>query len=101
MIIIDPSGDLVIKVVEFDDSMITAPGQDGIVLQEREFLVRKQTIYKNSETIGTMLAWHLSSERAQTTFTIKDDSVTSMEIWFRAMHETLTQASYAAPLKEP
>lgn len=100
MIIIHPSGDLVIKVVEFDESVVVICGQDKPVLEEREFQLSKQ-IYKNSRTLGRLLALHLNSEHAVDPFTLKDDSVTSMEIWFKTMHEGPRADSGNASLNEP
>jgi len=99
MIIIDEEGDLVIKVVQFDDSILVPWDGEPIVLREQEFLVKKQVINKHSRELGVRLARHSSSERAGETFTIKDDSTASMEIWFGTMHDALTPTSMV-PIEE-
>lgn len=99
MIIIDKQGDLVIKVVQFDDSISVPRNGKPIVLRVQDFLVNKQAINKHSGTLGMLLARHLSSERASETFTIKDDSTASMEIWLRIMHDVSTLTNMV-PIEE-
>jgi len=99
MIPIDEEGDLVIKVVQFDDSILVPWNGEPIVLREEDFLVKKQVINKHSRTLGMLLARHSSSGRAAETFTIKDDSIASMEICFRTIHDASTLTSMV-PLEE-
>lgn len=94
MITIDEHGDLVVRVIEFDDSIRVAPDQEKRVLREEEFRVKKQTLYQYSKVLGTMLTWHLNSENAHEAFSIKDDSTTCMEVWFRTLHHTHTPTSH-------
>ena len=100
MITVDPSGDLVVKVVEFDDSIDIPFGEKRIVLREEEYLVRKQIIYEHSRPLSSLLRLHLRSDNAAETFTIQDDATKSMEIWFRAAHNTLTEASHQVKVDE-
>ena len=100
MIIVDPSGDLVVKVVEFDDSIDVPPCEKRIILREEEYLVRKQIIYEHSRPLSSLLGLHLRSDNAAETFTIQDDATKSMEIWFRAAHNTLTEASHLVKIDE-
>jgi len=99
MIIIDESGDLVIKVVQYDDSIHVPWDGEPIVLRVQDFLVKKQVINKHSRALGMMLARRSSSESAAETLTIKEDSTASMEIWFRTMHGESTLTSMV-PLEE-
>ncbi len=100
MITIDDHGDLIVKVVEFDDSIIVPWDGQPIILRVQDFLVKKHILFKHSKVLGRELAWHLNSDNAHETFTIKDDSTVSMEIWFRAMHATLGADCYDVPLDE-
>lgn len=100
MIIIDEHGDLIVMVVQYDHSIMVPWGGKPIVLRVEEFLVKKQTIFKHSKVLGKELAWHLNADNAHETFTIKDDSTVSMEIWFKAMHASLGADCYDVAIDE-
>lgn len=100
MITIEPSGDLIVKVVEYDNTVWGSSDEDRVILHEEDFLVSKQSIYKHSRVLGMLVARHLSSDQASDTFAIKDDSTTSMEIWFRTMNATLQEANYRVTIEE-
>ena len=99
MIIIDESGDLVIKVVQYDDSIYVPRNREPVVLRVADFLVKKQVIDENSGALSTKLADRLSSERAARILTLKDDSTASMEIWLRTIHGASTLTSMV-PIEE-
>ncbi|KAL8728593.1 MAG: hypothetical protein Q9181_005301 [Wetmoreana brouardii] len=100
MITIYPSGDLKIKVLEIDDTVYVAPGQEKPVLCEEEFLVKEQLITKHSKPLAMMVDRNSAYQSTDKTFALKGDTVKSMEIWFRAVHNTLTDMNPSIPVEE-
>lgn len=100
VIVIDPSGDLTISVVEYDDSISVGQGQEKVVLKVVDFLVKRSIIASNSDPLGALIALDLPYNAKPAFFQMEDLSTTSMEIWFRAFHDTMTPSSYRVNIGE-
>ncbi|KAL8828735.1 MAG: hypothetical protein Q9191_002421 [Dirinaria sp. TL-2023a] len=100
VVVIDPSGDLTISVTEYDDSIKVAQGQEKVVLQVVDFLVKRSVIVSNSEPLGALIALDLQYNAKPAAFQMKDLSTTSMEIWFRAFHDAMTPSSHIVKIDE-
>ncbi|KAL9578661.1 MAG: hypothetical protein Q9203_007013, partial [Teloschistes exilis] len=89
MIEINPNGDLIIKVIEFDDTVIVTDGGLRPILCEEEFLVNRETVRKHSSPLASLIDHHLAQGKKNSIFTLKGDSVVAMDLWFRSMHDNL------------
>ena len=100
MTIVDPLGDVTIKVTEYDDDVTRVEGQPPIIHLTAEFQVRKEILIKNSSFFKVLLTSSKYAEAAGATISLEGDHVMSMEIWFRVLHDTITDNTYAVPLDE-
>ena len=109
MIIIDESGDLTVTIIEYEDQPIRPHNQayssqepvheERIIRKTEDFLVCRQTIVDSSSYFKVQLATTFAEAR-QSTVTQKEDVVTAMEIWFRAVHNAIIESTYDVPLSE-
>ncbi|KAL2075340.1 hypothetical protein VTL71DRAFT_283 [Oculimacula yallundae] len=97
---IDPTGDLIIKVVEYD---LEAFGQDGNhpVLKTASFKVSRQTLLANcdSAVFKAMLSGAFKEGR-ESVVTLHEDSVASVELWLRRFYDAFNEDSYEIPIVE-
>lgn len=109
MIVIDESGDLTLKIIEYEDRTTSLGNQrslsQGFVDQEpiirktQDFQVCRQVLVHSSFVFKQLLSTTFA-EASQSTVTLKEDGVDTMEIWFRVMHNTITESTYDVPLSE-
>lgn len=90
-------GDLTIEVVEFD-SKIVNQNREPVIRKTQEFLVSRETLIQNSPHFKVLLRTDKFKEAHKDTIKLQDDSVKSMEIWFRTLHAV--KAIYEADLEE-
>jgi hypothetical protein len=88
--------DLTVRVWEYED-VLAAPGQERPA-KKAGFLVNKEILRSNSNVLATMLRepWM----RPSPLLDLEEDThikTAALEIWFRTMHNTLTDSSYAVP----
>ena len=100
MISIDASGDLVIKIVEFNDTIRRSRDTVRVTLHERDFLVKKDVIRKHSKMLRGLITHHLVSKPSDEPLIRTDDTVISMEVLFRLTHNNLAPMSDAVPIQE-
>lgn len=95
--IIDKAGDLTVELIEYDEEVQDSSGNKH-VKRTQLFLVRREVLIKSSSTFKAML--HPSHWREAQTDLIElgEDSVASMDIWFRIIHNT--DLIYNVPLEE-
>ncbi|KAL8687826.1 MAG: hypothetical protein Q9218_006106 [Villophora microphyllina] len=92
MIEIDPRGDLVIKVVQFDDTVVVPRGEEQPTLCEEEFQISKDVARQHSKVLGRLINRHyeqMQENKRFEPFTLKGDTITSMEILLRSIHGVL------------
>lgn len=109
MIVIDESGDLTLKIIEYEDRTTSLGNQrslsQGFVDQEpiirktQDFQVCRQVLVHSSFVFKQLLSTTFA-EASQSTVTLKEDGVDTIEIWFRVMHNTITESTYDVPLSE-
>lgn len=109
MIIIDKSGDLTLKIIEYKDRATSLGNQrfwsqepvnqDPIVHKSQDFQVCRQVLVDNSLVFKQLLT-STFAESTQSTVTLKEDAVDTMEIWFRVLHNTVVASTYDVPLSE-
>lgn len=95
--VIDKDGDLTVAVVEYDDQVRDSNGKRPIA-QTMQFLVRREVLIKNSSVFQKMFLPYHWREAQSESIKLEDDSVASMDIWFRIMHDT--SMVYNVPLEE-
>lgn len=85
MIVIDPNGDLTIKVIEYMGEMT---GEDGNhpVRRVEEFRISRKVLKEKSKVFREMLGNARFGEAAKSAVEIHEDHVESMRIWFLALH---------------
>lgn len=93
MTIIDPRGDLTVKVTEYDGQV---KGKDGKhpVKQIGEFLVKRQVLIQSSMVFRRMLGPGKFAEADKSIVELQEDRVKTMEIWFLILHGFLQGTSY-------
>lgn len=95
---IDPSGDLIVKVIEYDVSAEDANG-DHPVLREIHMKVLRQVLMDGSKVFKTMLGGHFI-EATRSEITLREDTVAGIEIWFLVLHGKLADISLDIDIKE-
>ena len=100
MIIIEPAGDLTVGVVEYDDSVHVAHDQEKVVLHEDKFLVKRSVLVSSSDALAVLIARDAPMDAKPAFFQMKDLSTTSMEIWFRSFHATMTPSLHQVKIEE-
>ena len=86
MIEVVESGDLTIRVKEYNDSVKLASGQPPILLKEEDFLVSRAVINDNSKVLVAKVKYHPT---AGDIIIIENDlalHVRSMQIWLNVLH---------------
>ena len=95
--IIDKDGNLTVEVIEYDHR-----SQDGhgnpLVAQKQQFRVRMEVLIEHSMILAAMLRSSLCTKAQKDFITLDDDSVASMDIWFRVLHKH--DPNYDVPLQE-
>lgn len=104
MVVIDKYGDLTVKVVEYHDRMTSfsdqgPANQEPIIRKIEDFQVSRQILVKSSLVFKQLLTSNFA-EATQSTITLNEDVVDTMEIWFRVMHNTIEESTYDVPLSE-
>lgn len=100
-IVTHPDGDVTIKVVEYDHSV--SPNADGEfpVLKIAYFKVIRQVLRDSSSVLKTLLKidgpW---KESVENTVILHDDTITSVELWFRHAHGTITDEMFQISIEE-
>ncbi|RDW88201.1 hypothetical protein BP6252_00233 [Coleophoma cylindrospora] len=95
---IDTSGDLTVKVVEYNYNMTSADGGHPI-LKEAQLKVRREVLVKSSKVFKAMLTGFFA-EAKKNEVLLEEDTVASMELWFLAIHGKLEIVAYNLPIKE-
>ena len=84
--VIDNDGNLTVEVIEYNDK-----AQDGngnkLVEHKQQFRVRREVLTKHSDVFAAMFRPHWK-EAEQESIKLEEDSVASMDIWFRLLHHT-------------
>ena len=94
--IIDESGDLVVKVTELQQH---ANGESSL-LKTEEFRVNRQVLIQASSVWRTMLGTTNFAEGSLDYIEFGDDPVQGTEILLRVLHNTVDERTYGAPLRE-
>lgn len=91
---IDPNGDLLLEVIEYDYSIYSHNGKYP-VLETASFRVSRQKLLEKH------CAPHIKNQ-LQTAPSISIDkySIGAVELWMRCFHETLTEEFYTLPIKD-
>ena len=95
--VIDENGDLTVEIIEYDDELKNGNG-DRSVKQTQQFRVSKEVLSKNSTILAAMFVPSHWRESQMKLVPLKDDSVASMNIWLRILHDT--DPDYYVPLEE-
>ena len=95
--IIDKDGDLTVNVTEYDDQVRGSNGERPIA-QTMQFVVCREVLIKNSSVFKKMFLPPHWREAKSDSIELEEDSVASMDIWFRLMHNT--SVVYDVPLEE-
>lgn len=95
--VIDKDGDLTVEVIEYDDQVRDGNGNRPVA-RTQQFLVRREVLIKNSSTLMAMFRPSHWREAQAESVLLKEDSVASMDIWFRIIHGA--DLVYDAPLEE-
>lgn len=90
-------GNLTIEVVGFD-SKIVNQNREPVIRKTQEFLVSRETLIQISPYFKVLLRTDRFKEAHKDMIELQDDSVKSMEIWFRTLHGV--KAIYEADLEE-
>jgi hypothetical protein len=97
---IDPAGDLTIKVTEYDYDVEDLNGEKPI-LREVLMKVSRKVLQDSSIVWKTMLnqngPWN---DATLSIIELKDDTVLSLELWFRRLHGTMTDNMLKIPISE-
>ena len=95
--IIDKDGNLTVEVIEYDKGARDSHG-NRLVAKKQQFRVRMEVLTEHSSTLAAKVRPSHSTEAQKEFVTLYDDSVASMDIWFRVLHNT--DLSYDVPLEE-
>lgn len=99
MVTIDASGDLIIKVIEYDDSVMLTHDQEPIIRHTTDFQVSREVLGGKSPVFKKLLMSNFA-EAKKGTVTLEGDKVTSMDIWFRILHALRIDDVQSVPLEE-
>lgn len=95
--VIDKDGDLTVTVIEYDDRVVNGDGNRP-VSRTMQFRVRREVLTTHSSHFAKMLRPGHWREAQKELIELKEDSVASMDIWFRVLHNT--GLVYDVPLEE-
>lgn len=95
--VVDKDGDLTVEVIEYDDQTEDGDGNRP-VLRNMQFRVRREVLTKNSTIFAAMFRPSHWREAQKEFVKLQEDSVASMDIWFRVLHDT--ELFYDVPLEE-
>jgi len=91
---IDPEGDLYVRVYEYDYTVPKDGNGKRCIKKEGMMKVTRQVLMENSKPLRAMLdpngPW---AESKKNVVEIGEESVVAVELWFRALHDTLTEVS--------
>ena len=93
MIDIDPTGDLVVRVIEYEEVLSRASHQRHPVSRIAEFKVCREVLANSSKVFKRLLTSARFMEASKTTIFLQEDHVVSMEIWLRVLHHALINTS--------
>lgn len=99
MIVIDESGNALFPVKEWDVVRKRNPSQAQVPLREELFKVTKDVLTSNSTVLKERFRSQQSSGVAKPDRT-KEDRISSMEIWLRVFHQTVTPNTYKVAIDE-
>ena len=100
MIVITDAGNALFKVIQFDVTPKGNPGQARVPLREELFLVTKQVLTDSSPVLRKRFESHPSSDVASSALRTEEDSISSMELWLRVLHNTVTPDTYEIAIHE-
>lgn len=100
MVVIVESGDLIITVIEYDDTVKIVDGQEPVIRQTVDFQVRRSVLATKSSVFRKLLGSPNFKEAAQETVLLKEDRVASMNIWFRILHAVDVDTTGTTALEE-
>lgn len=95
--VIDKDGDLTVEVIEYDEKAKDGSGNRPVA-RTQQFRVRRDILIKHSKIFAAMLGTTHWKEAQKEFIKLEEDSVASMEIWFRILHDT--DLVYDVPLEE-
>lgn len=98
MIEIDPEGDLRVNVIEYDYDATSADGSHPF-LRQAAFKVSRKILAENSTVFKKMLTGNFA-EAKRDAVTIEEDTVASVELWFRTLHGCLDEDCFLIEIKE-
>jgi hypothetical protein len=92
-----------VKVIEYDYEISSASGEHP-VLRSATFKVSKQTLIDNSSQdprsyFKTMFKNYFHEAQSKEII-LEDDSVMSVEVWFRVFHNNFEEDTYTVDIKE-
>lgn len=96
MIDIDSGGDLIIRITHNDDAHAQTEDRSEPV----EFRVKRSVIFRYSQPLARLILHDLRNKEGSQVFHMMELSPISMEIWFRAFHDTMTSSSHLVDIKE-
>ena len=96
-IIIDEDWDLTVEVTEYDKKARDGHG-NKLVAQKQQFRVRTGVLTEHSTTLAAKVRPSHPTEAQKEFITLYDDSVASMDVWFRILHQS--DLNYDVPLEE-
>ncbi|KAH8601720.1 hypothetical protein B0O99DRAFT_588906 [Bisporella sp. PMI_857] len=101
-IVIDEDGDLTIRLYESNRLEPTITLADGKRLNGRflaSFKVSRQTLVDNSKQFKAELQGYFT-EATRSVVDTRNGTATSLELWFRSIHNKVTDEMYAIPIEE-
>jgi hypothetical protein len=100
IVTIDPEGDLTINFYEpIKNGPAYVGGKRNLGRVLAIFKVSRQVLSKNSPQFGTMLMG-VFEEAGQRVIDIQEGTVNSLELWFRVLHDAMTDEMYCIPVKD-
>ncbi|KAF4637981.1 hypothetical protein G7Y89_g119 [Cudoniella acicularis] len=94
------TGDLTVQVIEYDMGTTSTNGNHPVG-RTAAFRI-SSVLADNSDTFHGMLKGGFRESKGESPILDEDTGITiaSIEVWFRALHKTLTDDSYAVPIEE-
>lgn len=102
IIVIANTGDLNVRLYKTEGETEVFIPADGKRLTGRalaSFKVSRKVLIENSDEFKTMLGGHVTNAR-QAIIDIQTGTVTSLELWFRVLHDAVTEDMSAIPINE-
>ena len=97
-ITIADNANLIVRVIEYDDEVITATGQPPLVRQIAEFRVHREALIRSSRVLASFLGSGFAEAR-QDSVDLNGDSILAMEVWFRIIHGCAMETTYDIPIE--